>query len=99
MAVRAAAKRPMILAVGIFDGQVVDGGQAQSHQAVFVELPVLVAVGAEPVSRVIVPFVGEADGDAVIGKGPEFLDEAVIQLFGPLALEKGDDLSASMKEL
>src|SRR5688500_20195272 len=51
---------PVILAVGFFDGNVVDAGVAQAHQPVLVELPILVAVRAVPVVGVVVPLVGEA---------------------------------------
>lgn len=53
-------------AVGVVDGGVVDAGFAAAHQSVLVELPQLVAVAAEPLSGVVVPFVLEADGDAVV---------------------------------
>ena len=52
------------------DRHVVDAGEAPVHQAVVVELPVLVAVGAEPVAGVVAPFVGEAHGDAVAVVAP-----------------------------
>src|SRR5262245_59538644 len=48
---------PVVFAVGRLDRQVVDAGVAQAHQAFGVELPVLVAVRAEPVAGVVVPFV------------------------------------------
>src|SRR5438046_175105 len=41
-------ERPVILALAFLDRQVVDAGDAPAHQAVLVELPVLVAVAAEP---------------------------------------------------
>jgi len=53
------------------DRQIVDAGEAALHESVLVELPVLVAVGAEPLSRVVVPFIGKAHGDAVTGAGPK----------------------------
>jgi hypothetical protein len=51
---------------------------APAHQAVLVELPVLVAVGAEPGAGVVVGLVGEADGDAVAVVGPQFLDQWIV---------------------
>ena len=42
----AAAEGPVEFAVGFFDGEVVDAGVTVVHDAVFVELPVFVAVGA-----------------------------------------------------
>ena len=60
----------MVLAFRFLNGQVVDAGDAAVHETVVAELPVFVAVGAEPVVGVVVPFVGEADGDAVVVEGP-----------------------------
>jgi len=34
-------------------------------QTVLVELPVLIAVAPEPASRIVAPFVGEANRDAI----------------------------------
>ena len=45
---------PVELALRFGDREVVDAGMAQPHQAVGVELPVLVAIGAEPVAGHIV---------------------------------------------
>jgi hypothetical protein len=66
---------------------------------VSVELPVLIAVGAKPVSRIVVVLVGEAHGDAIAAEGPEFLDEPVVELAVPLPRQEGDDLGASVEEL
>src|SRR4051812_16457343 len=71
-------KRPMVLALVRLDRKVVDARDPPAHQAMLVELPVFVAVGAEPVARVVVPLVGEADGDPVLVLRPEFLDPTVI---------------------
>ena len=62
-----------------------------------VELPVLVAVGAEPVAAVVVPLVGEAHRDAVVGEGPELLDQPVVELARPLALQERDDRVAAAR--
>ena len=56
----------------------VDAGDASPHEAVIVELPVLVAVGAEPVVAVVVELVGKAHGDAVARKCPH-LDQPVVE--------------------
>jgi hypothetical protein len=40
---------------------------------------------------IVMPFVGEAHGDAVFAEGPDFLDQAVIKLARPFARQKGDD--------
>jgi len=95
MVVGAGAEGPVEFSVGVGDGEVVDAGVAELHEAVGVELPVFVSVGAEPVVGVVAPFVGEADGDAVVGEGPEFLDEAVVEFAGPFAGEELDDLVAA----
>src|SRR5216683_892950 len=85
---RAAAQRPVILPVAVLDRRIVDAGDAHAHEAVFVELPVLVAIAAIPVATVVVPLVGEAHGDPVLPEGPEFLDQTVIELTVPLACQE-----------
>ena len=50
-------------------------------------------------TRVIVPLVSEAYRDAVRGERPQFLDEPIVQLSGPLASEEGNDFVSSVDEL
>ena len=59
-------ERPVVLPLGFFDRQIVDAGNAQSHQAVRVEFPILVAIAAEPGIAVVTPFVGKTHGDAIV---------------------------------
>ena len=47
---RALVLRPEEFALGFPDRQIIDRGEAARHQAVLVELPVLIAVGAKPVA-------------------------------------------------
>ena len=70
MPIRPPPRRPVILALRLGDRLVVDAGVAVDHQAVVVEFPVFVAVAAVPLAGVVVPFVGEADGDAMAAEGP-----------------------------
>ena len=49
--------------------------------------------------RLVVPLVREAYRDPVPAKRPQFLDEPVVQLIGPLAREEGNDLVSSVDEL
>lgn len=56
MIVRTATQRPMIFAVCFLDGQVVDAGKPQSHQAVVVEFPLfwlLNTIGEESLSGLV----------------------------------------------
>src|SRR5215218_3695059 len=99
VAVRATSLWPVEETLRLGDGQVVDAGVAPAHQTALVELPVLVAVGAEPVAGVVTGFVGEADGDAVAFEGPQFLDQPVLQLPPPLAGQEGHDLVPPGDEL
>ena len=50
-------------------------------------------------TRVVVPLVGEAYGDAIPGERPHFLDESVVQLLSPLAREESDDVLSAVDEL
>src|SRR6266545_2202098 len=99
MSIRAPAKWPMILALRFLDWQVINGCKPKSHQAIAIKLPVLVAIGAEPISRVIMPFVREPHGDAVCVVSPKLFDQPVIEFFGPLAFQKLNDLSSSSQAL
>src|SRR5262245_23487656 len=99
MLVGAPAEWPVILALAFLDGQIVGAGNAQAHQSVLVEFPVLVAVAAKPVSAVVMPFVGKAHGDAVVVEGPNFLDQTVVQLALPLACQELHDGLAANEEL
>src|SRR6516162_1229866 len=83
-----APQRPVILAFAFFDWQLVDAGDAQAHQPVLIELPVLVAIAAKPIAAIVVPFVGEANRDSVLAERPNLLDQAVIELAIPLARQK-----------
>ena len=88
MFVRPASKRPVVLAIRSQNGKVVDGCKSRRHKPIVVEFPVLIAVGAIPVIRVIVPLVSEAYGDPVPGKRPHFLDKPVVPFLGPLVREE-----------
>src|ERR1700682_6696963 len=90
---------PAVLAIGFGEGNVVDGGDAPAHQPAGIELPVLVAVGAEPVSRVVAPLVGETHRDAVLAARPDFLDEPVVELAAPLAAQELLDGRAPVQKL
>src|SRR5690242_12251286 len=95
---RTRACRPAVKARRFSDRQIVDAGVALAHQSVLVERPILVAVRAIPLAGIVVPFVREAHGDAVFGTGPELLDQAIIELFRPFALEECDDRVAAGEE-
>src|SRR5262245_21815617 len=97
MVIRAAAERPAVFALALLDRQIVDARDAQPHQAVCVELPVLIAIAAEPEAAVVVPFIGKAHRNAVVAEGPDLLDQAVVELARPLALEERLDRVATLK--
>src|SRR5262249_3719306 len=99
MGIRPPPERPVVLALRLPDGKVVDAGQAEPHQALVVELPVLVAVRAEPVVGIVVPLIGETNGDPASLEGPQLLDQPIVELAVPLAGEEADDLLAPVEEL
>src|SRR5262249_32503473 len=94
-----AAEWPVILELAILDRQVVDAGDAPPHQAVLVELPVLVAIAAKPVAGIVVPFICKAHGDPVVAERPHFLDQPIIKLAIPFARKKRLDLRPAVNEL
>src|SRR3954468_2079176 len=99
MVVGASAQRPMILALVLLDWKIVDAGDAQAHQAMLVELPVLVAIAAKPLPAVVVPLVGKAHRDPAVAKRPDFLDEAVVEFAVPFARQERLDRFAALQEL
>jgi hypothetical protein len=52
-----------------------------------------------PVTRVIIPLVSEAHGNAVSRECPHFLNEPVVELSGPLAREEGNNFASPADEL
>ena len=73
----------MIFALLLVDRQIVNPGDAPPHVPPFVEFPVFIAVGAKPSTGIVMPFIGEPDGDAVPVEEPEFFDQAIVQLLLP----------------
>ena len=67
----AAARRgPVKAAIFLGDRDVVDAGFAAAHQAVLVELPLLVAVGAMPLAGIVVPLILKPHRDAIADRRP-----------------------------
>src|SRR5450631_753919 len=98
MVVGTASQGPAIFAAVLRDRQIVDAGDAQPHEAAFIELPIFIAVAAKPMPAVIVPLVGESHGNSVLAKRPDFLDEPVVEFARPFALEKRLDGLAALQE-
>src|SRR5262245_42717551 len=71
---------------------------ARCHQTVFIEFPILIAVGSKPVSRIVMTFVSKANGDPVVLKGPQFLDQSIVEFPRPFAPKKGDNLLPADEE-
>src|SRR5699024_9763213 len=80
------AELPVDVSVGIVDFVIVNAGMAVRHQPVAINLPVLVTVGAIPLTCSGLGFVAVPNSNPVISEGPEFLDEPVVQLAGPFLL-------------
>src|SRR5262245_34072866 len=97
--VRTTAERPVIFALAIPNGQVVDARDAPPHQPVRVELPVLVAIAAKPVAGIVVPFICKAHGDPVVAERPHLLNQPIIELAIPFAREKRLDRLAALNKL
>src|SRR5215831_13795884 len=90
---------PMVLAFGFLDWEIVDAGDASAHQSLLIKFPILVAIAAEPIAAVVMPFVRKPYCDTVLTKGPDLLNQAVIQLPAPLARQKCLNGGTALKEL
>src|ERR1700727_941665 len=80
-----ASQWPMVLTFRLVDGRVIDARVTVMHRTIFVELPVLISVGPEPVTGIIVPFISEANSDTCAVESPQLLDEPVVKLALPFA--------------
>src|SRR6202451_4069159 len=98
MLLRSWAERPAVLALVRKYRQVVYARHTHAHQAVLVELPVLVPVAAKPMSAVVVPLISEPHRDAVAGERPQLLDQAIIELAVPFAHQERLDGVAGAEE-
>jgi hypothetical protein len=56
----------VVQAIALADRKVVDAGNAASHQAALVKLPILVAERPKPVAAVVMPLIGETYRDVVL---------------------------------
>src|SRR5258708_20873515 len=97
MAVGATAERPVVFSVALLDRKIIDACDTQAHQAKVVKLPVLVAIAAEPIPAVIVPFIGKTDGDPFRVEGPHFLNQPVVQFADPFSCQKCFNRLASLQ--
>ena len=96
---RAGGGAPVEAAVCRVDGGIVDARLAAAHQAVEVERPLLVAIGAPKLAGGIVIFVGKACGDVRVVERPHLFYEAVFVLGLPFVREEGDDRCGAAEEL
>src|SRR5262249_8366077 len=79
---------PEELPIAFGNGHVVDSGFPPTHQAVVVEFPEFVAVAAEPLAGVVVPFVLEAHRDAALVEGPKCLHQPIVKFPLPFPGQK-----------
>src|ERR1700731_3653032 len=96
MIIRTAPQSPVIFALRLLDWQIVDASEPRAHESVLIELPIFIAIRSKPIAGVIVPFIGKAHCDTVSLERPKLFDQAIVQLFGPFASEKRDDVLPSV---
>src|ERR1700682_1053740 len=93
-----ARRGPVKAAVFLGNRNIVDAGFAAAHQADFVELPLLVAVGAMPLPGIVMPLVLKAHRDVVAVERPEMLDQAIFMFLRPFAGEERNDRGAAFEK-
>src|SRR5450631_785653 len=89
----------MILTLALSNRKIVDAGDSQPHQAMFVEFPILIAVAPKPMTAVVMPLVGESHGNAIVRESPQFLDEPIVQLARPFSHQECLNGRAPLEEL
>jgi hypothetical protein len=91
--------RPVKEPVYCFYLQVVNAGVPVVHHASRIELPVLIAIGAVPLTGIIVPLIRESHRDAIPVERPEFFDEPILEFFLPFARKQLHNLLTPIDEL
>src|SRR6185503_14460989 len=89
---------PAEFSLGFGNRQIIDAREPAAHEAIRVELPVLIPVGAIPAAGGVVKLILEPHGDAIGGEGPEFLLQTIVELARPFPFEKLDDLGTAIQE-
>jgi hypothetical protein len=85
---RAGSIRPMKLAVFFIDWYIVDRCMTLSHKAISIKFPIFVSMRAEPFSGLVMILVTVTNGDAVVGKGPQLLDQTIVKLSFPFSTQE-----------
>src|SRR5689334_5494606 len=94
-----AGASPEEFALILADRDVVDAGFTPPHQAVIIELPLLVPIGTVPIAGIIVPFVLKTHRNAIGSERPQLLNQAVVQFASPFSPQKFNDCMAAFEEL
>lgn len=81
---RPRARGPVKLALLRCAAHIVDARFPTSHEPLFIELPLFIAVRPTPLAGVVVAFVLKGHRNALVMKCPQLLDQAVVKLLGPL---------------
>jgi hypothetical protein len=89
----------MELPFNLGDPEFIDACVPRMHQPLRVEFPIFVAVGPEPIARVLVILVGKPDGNPVVQKRPDFFDQSVFQFSGPFPRKQRNDFLTPVREL
>ncbi|MEG4235735.1 hypothetical protein QUA40_27305 [Microcoleus sp. Pol11C3] len=76
------------IAFALLNWQVVNAGNTPPHESLFIELPIFITVGTEPVAGIIMLFASKPDSHSVIPKSPKLLDKTVVQFFKPFTCQE-----------
>jgi hypothetical protein len=99
MIIRPAPKRPVKLSITFFNAKIINAGNPPTHIPPVVKLPILIAIGAKPIARIIMPLIAEPYCNPITLKCPEFLDEPVVEFFIPFPSQEMDNGLMTSKEL
>ena len=71
---------PGEISFGLGDRVLIDAIRSLLHQPIGFGSPVLLAIGAEPLSAVVATFVGQTHSDEIASTGPQFPDQEVVEV-------------------
>jgi hypothetical protein len=99
MIVRPSSDRPMKQPLRLLDSQIIDARMTMVHQTLLIELPLLIPIRPIPLPRGIVALIAKPHRDPTPAKRPKLLDQPILQLPGPLARQKRNNLLPARNKL
>src|ERR1700743_1843790 len=98
MVIWTTALRPAEQPIRLGDPHIIDAGIPMMHDSFRSKLPILVAICAVPLSRIVVKFICKSYGYPISIERPELFDKTIVKLSLPFAHKEAHNLFTSSEE-